>query len=86
MTRLNAFEEKSWTKEKSNPNNVVNEPFVKSTVMNDKLVKNIVVNAKMMDLSIFKIGGLNNSQSSNQERLEEFIDENETLLLIGIHY
>ena len=55
--------------------------------MNEKFVKNSVMNAKMdpkvvMDLSIFKICGWNSL--SNQKLLEEFVDENEIWLLIGI--
>ena len=38
----------------------------------------------MLDLSIFKIGGWNIVQPSNRKLLEEFIDENEPWLLIGI--
>ena len=38
----------------------------------------------VMDLSIFKIGGWNSLQSINQKLLEEFIDENEPWLLIGV--
>ena len=30
-----------------------------------------------MDLSIFKVGGWDNLQHSNQEKWEEFIDEND---------
>ena len=37
-----------------------------------------------MDLSIFKIGGWNSLQPMNHNLLEEFIDENEPWLLIGI--
>ena len=38
----------------------------------------------VMDLSIFKIGGWNSLHPSNQKLLEEFMDENEPWLLIGI--
>ena len=38
----------------------------------------------VMFLSIFKIGGWNSLQPGNQKLLEEFIDENEPWLLIGI--
>ena len=38
----------------------------------------------VMDLSICKIGGWNSLQPINQKLLEEFIDENEPWLLIGI--
>ena len=36
-----------------------------------------------MDLSIFKVGGWDNLQPSNQEMLEEFIDENYLWLFVG---
>ena len=70
-------------------NGVVSEELVQNGVMNDKFVKNFVMNAKfdpkvVMFLSIFKIGGWNSLQPSNQTLLEEFIDENEPWLLIGI--
>ena len=38
----------------------------------------------VMDLSIFKIGGWSSLQPIDQNLLEEFIDENEPWLLIGI--
>ena len=52
-------------------------------------MKNFVTNAKIdpkvvMDLSIFQIGGWNSVQPSDRKLLEEFIDENEPWLLIGI--
>ena len=67
---------------------VMDEEFVQNGVMHDKFVKNFVLDAKIdpkvvMDLSIFKIGGWNSSQLSNRRLLEEFVDENEPLLLIG---
>ena len=70
-------------------NSVMNEELVQNGVMNEKFVKNFVMNAKMdpkvlMDLSTFEIGGWNSLQPSNQHLLEEFIDENEPRLLIGI--
>ena len=54
-----------------------------------KIVKNFVMNAKIdpkvvMDLSIFESGGWNSLQPINQKLLEEFIDESEPWLLIGI--
>ena len=54
--------------------------------MNEKFVKNFVMNAKfdpkvVMDLSIVKIGGWNSLQPINQKMLEEFIDENEPLVV-----
>ena len=70
-------------------NIVMDEELVRNGVMDGKFVKNFVMDAKIdpkvvMDLSIFKIGGWNILQPSNQKRLEEFIDENEPWLLIGI--
>ena len=70
-------------------NGVMNEELVQSGVMNEKFVKNFVMNAKInpkvvMELSVFKIGGWNILQPSNHNLLEEFIDENEPWLLIGI--
>ena len=67
----------------------MNEELVQNNVMNEKFVKNFVMNAKIdpkvvMDLSIFKIGGWNSLQLINQKLLEDFIDENEPWLLIGI--
>ena len=57
--------------------------------MKEKIEKNFVMNATIdpnvvMDLSMFKIGGWNSFRPSNQNLLEEFIDENEPWLLIGI--
>ena len=71
----------------------MNEKMVQNDVMNDKFVKNSVKNSVMnaqidpkfvMDLSICKVGGWNILQPSNQTLLEEFIDESEPWLLIGI--
>ena len=66
-------------------NNVMNEDmdgkFAKSFVMTAKIVPKVV-----MDLSIFKIGGWNSLQLINQNLLEEFIDEKEPWLLIGIPF
>ena len=52
-------------------------------------MKNSVMNAQIdpkvvMDLSNSKIDGWNRLQPSNQKWSEEFIDENEPWLLIGI--
>ena len=63
--------------------------LVQNGVMDGKFVKNFVMDAKIdpkvvMDLSIFKIGGWNSLQPSNQNFLEEFVDKNEPWLLIGI--
>ena len=68
---------------------LMNEELVQNGVVNEKIVKNFVMNAKInpkvvMDLSIFKIGGWNSLQPINRNLLEEFIDENEPWLLIGI--
>ena len=57
----------------------MNEEFVKNSARNAQIDPKVV-----MDLSIFKIGGWNSLQPSNQKLLEEFIDENEPWLLIGI--
>ena len=79
-------------------NNVMNEDLVQNSVMNEELVQNGVIYGKfvnnfvkikidlkvVMDLSIFKIGGWNSVQTTNQKWLEEFVDENEPWLLIGI--
>ena len=70
-------------------NSVMNEELVQNGVMNQKFVKNFVVNAKIdpkvvMDLSTLKIGGWNSLQPINQNLLEEFIDESELFLLIGV--
>ena len=47
--------------------------------MNAKIHPKVV-----MDLSIFKFGGLINLQPSNQKIVGDFVDENEPWLLIGI--
>ena len=70
-------------------NDVIDEKLVQNSVMNEKFVKNFVINAKIdqkvvMDLSTFKICGWNSLQPINQNLLEEFIDESEPWLLIGI--
>ena len=74
---------------KSNQKTVTNEELVHNGVMIEELVQNGVMNAKIgpkvvMDLSIFDIGGWNSLQPINQKLLEEFVDENEPWLLIGI--
>ena len=63
--------------------------LVQNGVMDEKFVKNFVMDAKIgpkvvMVMSIIKLGGLNSLQPINQKLLEEFIDENEPWLLIGI--
>ena len=64
----------------------MDEEVVQNSVMSRKFVKNFVMNAKIdpkvvMDLII---GGWNSLQPSTQKLLEEFVDENEPWLLIGI--
>ena len=51
----------------------------RKSVMDAKIDPKVV-----MDLSIFKIGGWSSLQPIDQNLLEEFIDENEPWLLIGI--
>ena len=65
------------------------EELVQNVAMGENIVKNFVMNAKVgpkvvMYLSIFKIGGWKSLQPSKQKLLEEFLDENEPWLLIGI--
>ena len=86
LTCLNALEEKFW---KSNQKVVMDDKSNQNVVMDGQFVENIVMDATIdpevvMDLSIFKIGGWNTSQPSNQNLSEESIDENEPWLLIGI--
>ena len=92
LTRFNALEVKIW---KSDQKGVMDEEVVQNSVMNEEVVQKgvmdgkFVMNAKIdpmvvMDLSIFKIGGWNSQQPINQNLLEEFIDEDEPWLLIGI--
>ena len=89
------MDERSWKTWKSNQKSVMNEEVVQNSVMNEEVVQNgvmdgkFVMNAKIdpmvvMDLSIFKIGGWNSQQPINQNLLDEYIDENEPWLLIGI--
>ena len=63
------MDEKSWKSWKSN----------QKIVMDAKIDPNVVMN-----LSMFKIGGWISLQPINQKLLEEFTDENEPWLLIGI--
>ena len=70
-------------------NSVMNEELLQNGVMDGKFVKNFVMNAKIdpkvvVDLSMFNIGGWNSLQPISQNLLEEFIDQNEPWLLIGI--
>ena len=60
---------------------------VQNIVTDEELVQNGVMDKKswrMMGLSIFSNGGWNILQPSNRKLLEDFIDENEPWLLIGI--
>ena len=70
-------------------NSLIVEELVQNGVMDGKIVKNFVMDANInpkvvMVLSIFKIGGWNSWQPSNQKLLEEFVVENEPWLLIGV--
>ena len=81
--------EKSWKIWKSKQNSVMNEELVQNGVTNEKFVKNFVMNAKIdpkivTDLSMFRLGGWNSLQPIKQKLLEEFIDDNEPWLLIGV--
>ena len=96
LTCLNALEGKIWKSDqkvvmddKINQKIAMDEELVQNDVMDEKIVKNFVMNAKIdpkvvMDQSIFKIGGWTSVQPSDRKFLEEFIDENEPWLLIGI--
>ena len=68
-----------WKCEKSKQNIAMNEEFGKNSVRNAQKDPKVV-----MDLSILKFGAWNNLQSTNHNFLEEFIDDNEPLLLSGI--
>ena len=81
--------------EKIHPKIVMDEELVQKSVMDEELVQNGVMSGKfvmsakidpkvVMGLSIFKIGGWNSLQPINQHLLEEFTDEKEPWLLIGI--
>ena len=82
--------EQSWNTEKSDQKIAMTEELVQNSLMNEQFVKNFVMNAKIdpkvvMDLSILKKnGGWNSLQPVNQNLFEEFIDEKERWLLIGI--
>ena len=79
MTCLNALEVKSWKSwkiEKTNQNIAMDEESVQNSVADEEFVESSVMDAKIdpkvvMDLSMFKIGGCNNLQSSNQNSLEQ---------------
>ena len=92
-------DEKSWKTWKSNQKCVMNEELVHKIVMDEELVQSGVMDGKfvknfvmddtidpkvVIDPSVFEIGGWNSLQPINQNLLEEFIDENEPWLLIGI--
>ena len=75
----------------------MDEKLVQNSVMNEDLVQNGVMDGKfvvlmdanidpkvLMDLSISLIGGWNSLQPIDQMLWEEFVDENEPWLLIGI--
>ena len=86
VTCLNALEGIIW---KGDQQIVMDDKINQKIVMDGKFVKKFVMNAKIdpnvvMDLSIFKIGGWNSLQPIHQNLLEEFIDEKEPWLLIGI--
>ena len=55
------------------------DKIVKSSVM-DAIIDPMVV----MDLSMFEILGWNKLQPSNQHIMQEYLDENEPWLLIGM--
>ena len=83
------MDEKSWKTWESNRSSVMKEELVQNSVMNETFVKNFVMSTKIdpkvvMVLSIFSIGGWNSLHPINQKMLEEFIDEYEPWLLIGI--
>ena len=54
----------------------MDEELVQNDVMDGQIVKNFMINAKIdpkvvMELSILKLGGLNNLQPSNHNLLEK---------------
>ena len=57
----------------------MNEEFVINSVMNAQIDPKVV-----MDFFVVKIGGWNTLQPSSPKLLEEFTDENEPWLLMGI--
>ena len=68
---------------------VMDEESVQNGVMDGRFVKNFVMDAEIdpkvvIDLFIFKIGGWNSLQPSNQNLREAFTDKNEPWLSIGI--
>ena len=65
-------------------NRVMNEELVQSVVMNEKFVKSFVMNAKIDPKVVMDLSPFNSLQPIKQKFLEEFIDENEPWLLIGI--
>ena len=69
---------------------MTDEDFVKNSVMDEEFGENRLMDAKIgpkvvMDLSMFKIGGWNNLQPSNQKLLEEYTDEKEPWFLNSTH-
>ena len=75
--------------DKINQKIVMDEELVQNDVMDGKFGKNFVMAAKIdpkvvMELSILKMGGWNSLQPIVRNSSQEFIDENEPWLLIGI--
>ena len=65
---------------------VMDEGLVQNGVMDGKFVKNFVMDDTIdpkvvIDPSVFEIDGWNSLQPINQNLLEEFIDENETVVV-----
>ena len=81
LTCLSALERRIL---KSNQNDVMDEELVQNDVMDEKFVQIGVMDGKIVPKVVIHIRGWNSLQPSNQNLLEEFIDKNEPLLLIGI--
>ena len=62
----------------------MDEELVQNGVMDEKFVKNSVMDAKIDPKVVFKVGGWNILQPSIRKLSEEFTDEHEPWLLIGI--
>ena len=75
--------EKCWQTWKCNQNIAMSEELVQNSVMNEELVQNNVMNEKFVKNFLMN-AGCNSLQPSNQNLLEDLIDENEPWLLIGI--
>ena len=80
LTCLNAREGKIW---KSDQKVVMDEALVQNGAADQELVQNGAMDVKIdpkvvVDLSIFKIGGWNSLNSTNQNLLEESIVKNES--------